>query len=163
MVRIGKYVIGHLDIAGGAFTYGNRIALGDIFRDDSRSTYQKMRDAFVELYGWSPRLLPIGRRVKALRRVVDEFKGWLEKEQQLLTFEPEPDQITAGIKELAKKVGDMGTVKALAKAYSQDPDVILRWEYSKVFGILFTDLEEYKYEKRYNKVIDGKTRKYPRR
>ena len=150
MVRIGKYVIGHLDIAGGAFTYGNRIALGDIFRDDSRSTYQKMRDAFVELYGWSPRLLPIGRRVKALRRVVDEFKGWLEKEQQLLTFEPEPDQITAGIKELAK-------------AYSQDPDDILRWEYSKVFGILFTDLEEYKYEKRYNKVIDGKTRKYPRR
>lgn len=162
MIRIGKYVIGHLDIAGGAFTYGQRIALGDIFRNDNLSAYYKMKAAFIELYGWSPRLLPVGRRVKALRRVVDEFKGWLDREQQLLNYEPEPDQVTAGIKELAKKVGDMGTVKALAKAYSQDPDAILQWEYSKVFGILFTDLEEYKYEKRYNKVIDGKFRKHPR-
>ena len=164
MIRIGKYVLGHLDIEAGDFTYGNRIVLGDIFRDDKRSDYQKMRDAFIELYGWPPRLLPVGRRVKALRRMVAEFKLWLDKEQQLLAFDPEPDQLAAGIKELARKVGDMGTVKALAKAYGQDPDTVLKWDYSKVFGILFTDLEEYKYDKRFNKVLDAKySRRHPRR
>lgn len=164
MLRVGKFVIGRLDVAGGSFTYGNRIALGEIFRDEDRSSYRKMKDAFIELYGWSPLLIPLRRRVRVMTKMLEDIKGWLDRERQLLTFEPEPDQITAGIHELAKAVGDMGTVKAIAKAYSQDPDAVLKWEYAKVFGILFTDLEEHKYEKRYNKVIDEKlNRKYPRR
>jgi len=50
----------------------------------------------------------------------------------------------------------MGTVKALAKAYAKDPDEIFKWKYSKVFGILYSDLEEHKFRQRYNKVIEQK-------
>lgn len=163
MVRIGKYVIGRVDVAGGAFTYGQRIALGDIFRNDSLSAYAKMKAAFIELYGWSPRLLPAGPRYRAIKRTMLDFKGWLDKEQKLLSHDPEPDQIQAGIKDLIAHVGDMGTIKAIAKTYGLDPDVVVEWPYSKVFGILYTDLEEYKYEKRYNQVIDAKYRKHTRR
>lgn len=162
-MKIGKYRLSRIDMEAGSFTYGNRIALGQIFRDTEKSEYQRMKAAFIELYGWSPRLLPMRLRVREMRRITAGFSGWIEKEQQLLNYEPDADQLAAGVKDLAEKVGDMGTLKAIAKAYAQDPDAVLQWEYSKVFGILFTDLEEYKFDKRYNKVIDGKYRKHSRR
>ena len=59
MIRIGKIVVGSLDIEGGEFTYGNRIALGAILSDESRSEYQRLKAAFRELYGYSCRLLPL--------------------------------------------------------------------------------------------------------
>ena len=51
-------------------------------------------------------------------------------------------------------------IKALAKAYGKDPDEILRWQYGKVFGILYTDLEERKFEKKYQQQINGKSRSH---
>ena len=38
-----------------------------------------------------------------------------------------------------------------------DPDEILEWDYAKVFGILYTDLEERKYETKLNKRIYGRS------
>ena len=54
----------------------------------------------------------------------------------------------------------MSTIKALAKAYGKDPDEILQWQYAKVFGILYTDLEERKFEKKYQQQINGKSRSH---
>lgn len=153
MIRIGKIVIGRLDIAGGEFTYGQRIALGEILGDETRSEYQRLKDAFRELYGYSCRLLLPGRRVQAFARIVAGISEWVEKEQKLLCYEPTAAELAAGIRELSRRVGDLSTIKALAKAYSHDPDEVLCWDYAKVFGILYTDLEERKFEDKYSKVI----------
>lgn len=166
MIRIGDIVIGTLDIEGGRFTYGNRIAIGDIFSDESLSWYGKLKAAHKELYGYSCRLLPRKWRYNRLNVIVEGVRAWVAKEQELLHYTPTNDEVTAGLEEFGKKVGSLATVKALAKAYSKDPDDILRWSYSKVFGILYTDLEETLYNRRYSKVIHSKSqsngRKYQR-
>lgn len=156
MIRLGKIVLGRVDLKAGAFSYGTRLALGSIFADGSKSEYRRLADAFKELYGYSPRLLSPRQRYARLKGIAEDFKTWVDREQQLLAYDPTPEEEQAGIKELAKKVGDFSTVKALGKAFGKDPDEILRWEYSKVFSILFTDLEEQKYEKRLNKAHNAK-------
>lgn len=156
MIRIGKYVIGRLDVAGGTLTYGNRIALGDIFSDGNRTEYRRLKDAFRELHGYSCRLLPPGPRMRAFERIVTGLSVWVDKERTLLHYEPTADETAAGIRELSRRVGNFSTIKALAKAYGCDPDEVLRWDYAKVFGILYTDLEEHKFERRYAEVIHDK-------
>lgn len=156
MIRVGKIVLGQLNVAAGDFTYGNRIALGDIFQNEELSEYRKMASAFKEIYGYSCRLLPLRRRVRVLTAIVRDFAAWCNNEQTLLKYDPTPDELAAGINDLSKKVGSMATVHAIARKYAKDPDEILKWEYSKVFGILYTDLENTKYEQRLNKVINAK-------
>lgn len=153
MIRIGKIVIGQLDLEGGEFTYGNRIALGEIFSDENRSEYQRLGAAFRELYGYSCRVLPIRLRLRAFERIVTGMTGWVGKEQEMLHYEPSADELAAGIRELSRRVGSFSTIKALAKSYGRDPDEILQWDYAKIFGILYTDLEEHKFEEKYAKVI----------
>lgn len=137
----------------GDFTYGQRIAVGQIFTDTSRSEYRRMSDAWRELYGWSARLMPPRIRVRRFDRMLDGLRDLVNLEQQLLDYKPTAEEERAGIKDYAQRVGDMGTLKAIAKAYSQDPDSVLKWKYGKVFGILQTDLEEYKYQLRLQKAM----------
>lgn len=161
MIRIGRLKFGRLDLDGKDMTYGNRIALADIFSPSQGKTeYAQFCEAFKELHGYSARLVPLPLRVKRIYEITEGLRGWIEKEQQMLKYTPSSDEIAAGIEELGKKVGSMSTIKALAKAYGKDPDEILSWQYAKVFGILYTDLEERKFEKKYQQQINGKSRSH---
>lgn len=161
MIRIGRLKFGRLDLDGKDMTYGNRIALADIFSPSQGKTeYAKFCEAFKELHGYSARLVPLPLRVKRIYEITEGLRSWIEKEQQMLKYTPSSDEIAAGIEELGKKVGSMSTIKALAKAYGKDPDEILLWQYAKVFGILYTDLEERKFEKKYQQQINGKSRSH---
>lgn len=156
MLRLGKYVIGRIDVAGGRFTYGNRIAVGLIFQSNDKSDYQKLKALYKEICGFTPYLLPRFKRFRVLDRLADGIAEWIKKEQDMLHYEPNDDEKRAGVKEYMKNVGEFATIKSLAKEYSKDPDEILKWEYSKVFGILYSNLEEHKYKERYQKIIDEK-------
>lgn len=145
-----------IDFDGADFTYGQRIALGEIFSSTDTTEYDRMKKAFRELHGFSARWLPVGARTKAFTRIAEGLTAWVEKERELLKYDPTPDELNAGIKELGEKVGSMSTIKALAKAYGKDPDEVVGWEYSKVFGILWTDLEERKYETKLMKLANGR-------
>ena len=161
MIRIGRLKFGRLDLDGKDMTYGNRIALADIFSPSQGKTeYRQFCEAFKELHGYSARLVPLPLRVKRIYEITEGLRSWIEKEQQMLKYTPSSDEIAAGIEELGKKVGSMSTIKALAKAYGKDPDEILQWQYAKVFGILYTDLEERKFEKKYQQQINGKSRSH---
>lgn len=154
---MARIVLHKINFEGSDFTYGSRIALGDIFGASGVTEYGMLKNAFRELYGFSARLLPVRWRVKAFNHIIAGLTSWIEKEQKMLQYTPSSDELAAGVKELGEKVGNMATIKALAKAYSKDPDEILEWDYAKVFGILYTDLEERKYEKKLNKRIYGRT------
>lgn len=156
MIRIGNIKLGVVSLEDDVFTYGNRIALGDIFGNMEISEYQRMKEAFREVYGYSCRLVPIGKRVQMLHKLVKEFAKICQNEQELLKHTPTADELAAGILDLSKRVGPISTYKALAKDFGKDPDEILRWPYSKVLGLLYADLEEYKFNERYSKVIDAK-------
>lgn len=157
-LKIGKYTLGKLDLDGKDLTYGQRIALAEIFAPaEGVSEYTQLCNAFKELHGFSAKLLPLKARVRRIGEIVNGLQSWIEKEQQLLDYKPSADELAAGVEELGKKVGSMSTLKAIAKAYGKDPDDVLAWEYGKVFGILFTDLEERKFEER---LMKQKEKKY---
>ena len=142
----------------GEFPYGARIELGQILADTNRSEYRRAKDAWIALYGWSPRFMPPLLRAKRLKEMLEGFTSWLEKEQQMLHYTPTPDEAAAGYEAFCKKVGVTGTIYALAKSFGADPDDILRWPYAKVFGILYHDLEELKYGRAYDKVLTNKSK-----
>ena len=154
--------LGTVNITDGEFTYGNRIVLADIFKDENKSDYQKMKEAFREIYGYSCRWLPRRKRYRALIGIVDGFSEWIKREKMVLDYKPTQDQLNAGIEKYAQAVGAMSTVHAIAERFSTDPDVVLKWDYAKVFGVLFVDLERYKYQERERKVIDAKYSRHNR-
>lgn len=160
MIRIGKYRIGHFDWEGDCFTYGMRVELGDIFGDEDKSEYKRLCDAFKVVFGFDRRVLPMKKRIKVFDGIAVGFSQWIDKERRLLDYTPSDEEIRAGIKDLSKKVGSMSTVKQLAKAYGTDPDTVLDWPYSKVFAILYTDLEERKYETKLSKEYERNRTKH---
>lgn len=159
MIRIGDIVLGKLDLREGRFTYGNRIAIGMIFADGSLSEYQKLKAAHRELYGYSCRLLPMPARRKRLDEIVQAMLYWIEREKTSLDYTPTADEQAAGIAQFNKEVGVMGTIKALAKAYGEHPNNVLKWDYATVFEILRTDLAEVKYNRRFSAVARRNTKK----
>lgn len=159
MKHIGKYAIGRIDWDKD-FTYGHRVEFESIFTADDTSEYKKMCKAFKAMYGFSHRLLPMRLRAKVFDKIVRGFKNWIDREQQMLDYSPTEEERRAGIKELSEKVGQLSTIKALAKTYCTDPDKVLEWPYSKVFIILYTDIEERKYEKKLSKEYERNRSKH---
>lgn len=145
-----------------AFTYGQRIALGQLFGEPAESEFKRLLRAFRTVYEYSPRLLPRRVRFARLTALVKDLEEWVRREQALLSYTPSADELAAGVEELGKKVGSLGTVQALARSYGTDPDVILAWPYTKVFGILYADLEENKYKDKYQKIVNARFTQHTR-
>lgn len=138
----------------GEFTYGARIAVGEIWQREGLREYERLKLAWREMYGYDAKLLwPLGVRVRRLIRLREGLEYWFRLEADTLKAEPTAEQLRAGIRELGEKIGEMGTIKALAKDYHVDPDEVLQWPWGKVYGILLTDLEEHKYNERLTKVV----------
>lgn len=148
--------IRRIDYIAGEFTYANRIAMTKILQQEELSEYQRIKMCWIELYGWTPRFMPPRRRAKEFELFTAGLKHWVDLEQEKLKYEPTAEELRAGIKSYSEAVGDMATIKALAKAYHIDPDDVLRWEWGKVFGILSTDLEEFKFSERLRKEYENK-------
>jgi hypothetical protein len=88
--------------------------------------------------------------------MLEGIEYWVELEGQTLKYDPTPEQERAGIKKLFNEVGHMGTVKAIAEKFGFDPDVVLDWQWAKVYGILHADLKEYLYERKLTEIISNK-------
>lgn len=132
----------------GAFTYGQRIAVGDALADETKTWYERMKQAWRELYGWNARLMPPRMRARRFERMIDGLKYWIDVEAKTLHYEPTQEEKSAGIVRLNQEVGHIGTIKALAEKFACDPDTILTWQWAKIYGILHADLKEYQYHKR---------------
>lgn len=155
-MRLGSIYVGTLDVMGGAFTYGNRIAIEQLFTNTQKSEYQLLKEAHRELYGYSCLLLPRKMRFKRLTAIAEGLAQWCRIEAQELDYKPTAEELAAGIDEYRKKVGHLATIEAIAEKFGQDPDDVLKWAYSKVFGFLRKDLLESKFQQRYNDIMTRK-------
>ncbi|OJV40842.1 MAG: hypothetical protein BGO29_14840 [Bacteroidales bacterium 36-12] len=144
-----------IDIKSGKITFGQRIELGKIFQGDDTEIV-KFEKVFLCMHDFKPAMTEYTKLTDYFNRIIRGITYWIEQEQTLLKYDPSPEELNAGIKDLSDKIGEFGTIKALAKNYGKDPDEVLKWEYGKVFGILYSDLEEYKYQQRFNKVLEQK-------
>ena len=144
-----------IDIKGGKLTFGQRIELGKLYQSQV-SEIEKFEQTFQILHQYTPKTRDYKSLINYFNQIIEGITHWIQQETTLLNYEPSAEEIQAGIKDLSEKIGEFGTVKALAKAYGTDPDAVYGWKYGKVFGILYTDLEEYKFSQRYNKVLERK-------
>jgi len=145
----------HIDVKAGDMTFGQRIDLGKILSSEDNEI-DKFEKTFICLHNFKPRPKDYMNLIEYFKKIVTGLKFWIETELVMLKYDPTEEEKRAGVKELMEKIGEFGTIKALAKAYNTDPDIILTWKYSKVFGILHTDLEESKFQSKYQKVIENK-------
>ena len=151
-----------IDIKGGQMTYGQRIELGKICNkyagsEDPNVAHNMLKEVYTCLHGKAPVINPVTivGLLQYLHEVVEGILFWVEREQTALKYDPSPEELKAGVKDLSLKIGEFGTIKALAKTYSRDPDEVLEWKYGKVFGLLYTDLEEHKFSVKLNKVHEN--------
>lgn len=147
-----------VNIKGGKLTYGQRIELGDILSDERRTTGQKFASALRCMFGDGYKVRGTAQEARIFENILEGITFWATKENALLHYEPTPEEISAGCKQLSERLGNMSTIMALAHKFSKDPDEILQWEYGKVFGLLYADLEQYKYSRRLQSIIDAKYR-----
>jgi len=144
-----------IDIKGGKLTFGQRIELGKLYQSQV-SEIEKFEQTFQILHQYTPKTRDYKSLINYFNQIIEGITHWIQQETTLLNYQPSPEEKQAGIKDFTAKVGEFTTIKALAKTYAKDPDEILEWEYGKVFGILYTDLEEYKFNQRYSKIIQAK-------
>lgn len=137
-------------------TYGERIELGALLATQNEEDYYYLSNAFKILY---KRNMSGIKEYKMFAEdfqsnVIDGIVYWMELEREYLSSEATSDEIAAGANEM--KTAKMGTIYKLARDYGQDPDTILEWKYTKVFGILWNDAELARYEKRLNEIHNNK-------
>ena len=143
-----------IDIRNGDLTYGNYISIKNCIRNLNNEDEVKTITAIIkELYDYELQTNDFMVIVPFMEKIIADMVYWQEQEQTMLKYEPTTEEIRAGILEYSKKVGDLATVKSIAKEYAQDPDDILKWKWSKVFGILYTDLESFNFQRKYTSII----------
>ena len=159
-----------INVKEGDLSFGQRINIGKILTNEAIEEMDKLKQVWKCLYGVDLKLTSTNTKKMLLEfeEVIDGIIFWIKKETELLKYNPTPEEQRAGINDLSSKIGEFGTVKAIAKAYSRDPDEVLKWKYGKVFGILYTDLEEHRFQvklqKQYsNSAKNGSFAKYNKR
>ena len=159
-MTIRQVLKNRVDVKSGDITYGSYLAVRKQLAETKEYDLAFMVSVIKAIhseykYGVGD-IVHIKAMVNYFNSIVEGVAHWAEQEKELLAYEPSEEEIRAGVKEYSQKVGEFATVKALAKNYGKDPDEVLEWKYSKVFGILYTDLEEYHYNQRYSKVLERK-------
>lgn len=146
------------DVKGGIISYAQYISLKNALAEEKEEV-QLMQDILEALHGEveiKPKDYLNENLQLYIKEIAEGLNFWAEQEKEKLNIEPTPEQIRAGVKEYSEKVGVSGTIYALARQFKIDPDVILQWQWAKVFGILYADVEQYKYTERFNKIINSK-------
>lgn len=128
-------------------TFSQRIELGQILTNKNLSEYQKFRRTMLCLDPeW--KMSDMRASMEYFEEVLAGIHWWVDKEARELKYTPSPEELAAGIDVLGKLTGEMGTIMAIAKEFSVDPDEVIEWKYGKIFNILFTNLQSHLYRVR---------------
>ena len=137
------------DIEAWGFTFGQRIGLGIIY-NSQLSDIKKFQKIFHCLENRKPKFEEVTSWKEYLSIVDIVVYYWMLKET-LLKYEPTPDELKS-LENIDNSIYDKddpagNTIRTLARIYNADPADVLNWEYSKVFRILFDDLEKSNHER----------------
>lgn len=145
-----------IDVRAGQMTYGQRIALGQLF--ESRPDEQKAFSGVFEILAPGYKVRGTACELEYFREVVEGIRNWITRETKELAVKPTPEEIAAGVAEMSRNCGYMSTLAALAERYSTDPDTILEWKYGKVFNLLYVHREQALFARRFQQVMSQKSR-----
>lgn len=91
----------------------------------------------------------------ALKYIEDQIVKLLEKENKVLSSDPDPEMEIAGSKKL-QIFGEVGTMINLGRSFGMDPQEIENWKYGFVFMILAYDKTYSEVQKRYREIKKGR-------
>jgi len=153
-ITIKEVLQNKIDVKAGDCSFGQYIELKQLLRSTTDEV-TIVGGFFKILHNYDLKPREYKKAIPYIEEISKALIYWQEQENTLLKYEPSIEEKRAGIEQLSKDIGELGTIKALAKDYSQDPDYILEnWKWGKVFGILYSDLETYKYQERYRKACE---------
>lgn len=138
------------NIAEGEFTYGERIMLMRIMKEDM-GDYERIKEIIQLLHDIEPEPQDAVNLTEYVAQIIKDFGGWLEREQRELFIPPTPEEERAGIKQLSDACGDMGNVVTLAEEFKCSFEEVYKKPYPEVFTILKVRTERAKYERRLSK------------
>lgn len=137
-------------------TYGQRVELGKLAEEINLKTVDADLDAFYRIFaimvpGYKP---DVGDKdaVKYALEIVERYEYWVKAENKMLQSPPDAIAEQAGSKQLAKDLGDLGTLHAISTQFTKCPDEVLQWNYGTVFGMLYADKRVNEYRKKYNEL-----------
>lgn len=138
-------------------TFGERIELGQILTDKETSDVKKMLQCFNCLY---PDLVVTFSTEDMIhwKEILETINYWIKREQYELKYYPTQEEIVAGIEDLNKATGYMGTIITLAESFGKDPDEILTWKYAKIYNILYTNYQSFLFKKKLDKEVARKVK-----
>lgn len=146
------------NIKEGDMTYGERIELGRIMRNEDMSDYERIRQVVLCLHDIDVQPKEAAELAQYVLQVIEGLSFWVEQERQQLHIPPTPEETQAGIEEMGKAIGDLGNVVTLAEAFHCSFETIYKKPYTEVFAIQKVHTERAKYERRLNQVYIRKNR-----
>lgn len=149
-------MIKKIDIKGGEFTWGQRIALGQIVSDQTKTEYDIANDILECLHG--PDHDDVYKCADYLEEIADGLAYWVKKEQEELALEHSAEELEAGYRQFSESVGNMASIISVAKAYGQNPEEVLNWKYATIFMHLKVEVESEKFNRRLQKVYEKKSK-----
>lgn len=152
-------MLGHLrkrDIAGGDFSFGERLQIVQLLRDEERDDIERARDILECLHGKRYSLRSTARLMPYVIEIAQSMIEWLKREQNECSAPIKPEAASAGAEQFAKEVGDMGSVVSLAERFGMSISEVYRMPYLEVFAIWKVDAARARFEQRLEQVIRRK-------
>lgn len=144
------------NIREGDFTYGERIRLVQILKEEERDDISRVQDIIECLHGKRVSARSAERLTPYAVEISTELIEWLKREEKECSVPPQADAIKAGAQEYAAEVGDMGAVVDLAERFGKSFADVYAMPYTEVFAIWKVDAARARYNRRLEQVMKNK-------
>lgn len=142
-------------VDAGEITYLQRQELMNIYGTE-RSPSEVFEMVVKLFFGFVPEpreyrlFIPL---VESAKKVHEHFAM---AEQSMLTMEHTPEEAAAGIEDVNKRLGYSGAIVSIAEMLGQTPKTVQRMKYDEVFMILWRNVENAKFGKKFREVQNKK-------
>lgn len=147
------------NIAAGDMTYGEYIQLCTILRQEQLNDLCITQQIVELLHGRKVSLYRAIGLLPYAKRVNDAIVEWIKREEIECYVAPTQEQQEAGIEKMAKECGELGAIVSLSETYQCSFEDVLKMPYTDVFAINKVNAQRALFERRYNKVMEAKSRK----
>lgn len=146
------------DISEGDMTYGERIELGRIIKDQEMGDYQRIKEVVKCLYDVEVTPKEAVDLADHVEDILTDLVEWMKREHQAFYIEPTAEEVKANIQGLTKACGDMGDVVSLAESFHCTFEEVYKRPYLEIFTIHKVHAERTRYERRLSKVYMDKNK-----
>lgn len=145
------------DLSGSNMKFGERISIGLAFEEETDST--RLKEVVRRLYGVDLKAKHFKYFTSHLKDIGELLAQWISKEKTI-KYTPTPEETEAGISSIGEKLQHFSTIDAIAKRMTISHNQALEIDYSVVFLMLQSDLEQAMFNRRLHKVYSAKAKKY---